>query len=137
MEVRIRHIKGNQFEANTRGHRVLCDQPTENHGDNAGMTPPELFLASIGACAMHYGAEYLRTRGLPLPGLDIRITGTKGGQPVRVAEIDLSVNVPALDSRHRQGLIRAIEACLLHRTLLNPPRIGVKLASEETVASHG
>ena len=136
MEVRIRHIQGKQFEASARGHRVLCDQPTDNHGDDAGMTQPELFLAALGACSAHYAAEYLQARNLPLLGLDIRVTGEKGGQPVRLTEIGIMVDAPGIDAQHQRGLLRAVEACLLHRALLNPPRIRITLAGREPVVSY-
>ena len=61
MEVIIHHLGNVRFEATARGHRVLCDQPFENHGSDAGMTPPELLLSSLGTCAGYYAAEYLRT----------------------------------------------------------------------------
>src|SRR5438132_632975 len=51
MEVRVRHVEGLQFEATARGHTVRCDQPQEMGGEDHGMTPPELFLAALGACA--------------------------------------------------------------------------------------
>ena len=65
MEIDIRHLGGVKFEAVTRGHRIICDQPVENRGSDSGMTPPELLLASLGTCAGFYAAEYLRARGLP------------------------------------------------------------------------
>ena len=30
-----------------RGHRLVCDQPRENGGADAGLTPPEFLLASL------------------------------------------------------------------------------------------
>ena len=35
------------------------------------MTPPELFLASLGTCAAYYAAEYLNARDLPADGLEV------------------------------------------------------------------
>ena len=32
MEVIVQHLGGVKFEAVARGHRVICDQPAENHG---------------------------------------------------------------------------------------------------------
>jgi len=29
--------------------------------------------------------------------------------------------------RHREGIVRAVHACLIHNTLLNPPRIAVEV----------
>jgi uncharacterized OsmC-like protein len=51
MEVIVHHLGGVKFEAAARGHRVICDQPAENHGADTGMTPPEFMLASLGTCA--------------------------------------------------------------------------------------
>jgi putative redox protein len=39
-----------QFEIKTRTHSIVSDQPAENAGFDEGMTPPELLLASLGAC---------------------------------------------------------------------------------------
>ena len=66
MEVRIRHGKDKQSEAFARFHRVVCDQPFDEGGSDSGMTPPELMLASLGCCGMHYATEYLRARNLVL-----------------------------------------------------------------------
>lgn len=40
MEAVIRHLGDLKFEAAARGHRVVSDQPLENGGSDAGMTPP-------------------------------------------------------------------------------------------------
>ena len=51
METAIQYFGVVRFEAEARGHKILCDQPAENGGSNAGMTPPEFLLASLGTCA--------------------------------------------------------------------------------------
>jgi len=128
MEVRIQHSVGKQSIATVRGHRIVCDQPREQGGEDGGMTPPELWLAGLGGCAMHYAVEYLRARHLPVEDLDIRVSAEKGGGPARLVDITVDVEVPALnDDRTRAGLLRAVETCLLHRTLNNPPRVKVNL----------
>jgi len=50
---------------------AICDQPQENGGTDAGMTPPEFLLASLGACEALYAAEYLRSRNLAKTGLSV------------------------------------------------------------------
>src|SRR6266852_828993 len=121
MEVLTRYLRDKRSETVVRGHSVVCDQPMDKGGTDQGMTPPELLLAALGACGMHYAAEYLRARRQSLDGLEIRVAGTQGDRPARIAEIQITVKVPPLEARHREGLLRAVEACLLHRTLLNPP----------------
>jgi putative redox protein len=57
MELKIEYLGGVRFAAETRGHRVVSDQPPENGGEDSGMTPPEFLLASLGTCAGYYAAQ--------------------------------------------------------------------------------
>jgi len=132
MEVRIRHGKEMQSEAFARFHRLVCDQPFDEGGGDNGMTPPELMLSALGCCAMHYAGAYLRARKLPLDEIELRVSARKGGHPVRLAEIGIEVDAPGLNARTREGLIKSIEACLLHQTLSDPPRLKVSMSTVVT-----
>lgn len=123
MEALIRHLGNLKFEAMARGHRVLCDQPVENQGTDKGMTPPELLLASLGTCAGFYAAQYLQTHGLSSQRVAVRVSAEKATQPARLTAIVIEVEAPDVDSRHHDGLLRAVKACLIHNTLSNPPMI--------------
>src|ERR1700686_4627360 len=80
MQSCTRYLDGKKFETLIGGHRIVCDQPVSNGGTDAGVTPPELLLASLGACAGHYAAEYLRARSLSLTGLAVYVSADKGTQ---------------------------------------------------------
>jgi putative redox protein len=54
MEVEILHLDDVAFQAITRGHRVVCDQPPTKSGSDSGMIPPEFSLVSLGTCAGLY-----------------------------------------------------------------------------------
>lgn len=123
MEVTIHHLGNVQFEATTRGHRVLCDQPPANGGADSGMTPPEFLLVSLGTCAAYYAAEYLKARSIPTTGLEIKVSAEKAMQPARLDAFRIEVAMPGLDPRHEQGLSRAVHACLVHNTLTGAPTI--------------
>ena len=123
MEVTIRHLGNVQFEADARGHRVICDQPPDNGGSDRGMTPPEFLLVSLGTCAGFYAAQYLKTRSLPAGGLEIAVHAEKAQQPARLGQFRIEVIVPGLDARHEAGILRAVKACLIHNTLLHAPSI--------------
>jgi putative redox protein len=134
MEVRVRCLGGKKFEMSARHHQILSDQPLENDGTDSAMTPPEVFLSAIGACAAYYAEEYLRARALPDDGLEIRISASKGDRPVRITTMRLEVVARGLTQRHRDGILRAVDACLLKNTLTKPPEIEVKVVSGLTVA---
>src|SRR5216683_461553 len=107
MEAVIRHLGDLKFEAIARGHRVVCDQPPENGGSDAGMTPPEFLLVSLGTCAAYHAAQYLRTRGLNTEKLTVRVSAEKATHPARLASFVIDVEIPDLDSKHSDGLRRA------------------------------
>ena len=123
MEVTLQYRGGVAFEIEARGHRIICDQPRENHGEDAGFTPPELLLASLAACAGYYAVEYLKTRGLPAEGVEVHVVSTKALKPARLSDFQIEIAVPDIDERHEEGVRRAVKACLIHNTLLNPPSI--------------
>jgi putative redox protein len=129
MELTVKPIgSGVQFEAEARGHKVICDQPRENGGDDTGMTPPELLLASLGTCSAYYALQYLKSRSLPTKDLAIKVSAGKAQQPARMTDFRIDVDIPAgLDERHRDGIKRAIEKCLIHNTLLHSPTVEVAL----------
>ena len=60
MEVNISHRENVKFTIHSRSHSIICDQPKENGGEDSGMTPPELLLASLGSCAAFYAMQYLK-----------------------------------------------------------------------------
>jgi uncharacterized OsmC-like protein len=128
MEVRIDHLGDVQFEITARGHKVYCDQPVDAGGYDEGMTPPEFFLASLGACAAYYAAEYIKSRNLPNEGLSVRVKAEKAKKPARLDDIKIFVDYPhKVEPRHYEGLDKAVHACLIHNTLLNPPKITTEI----------
>jgi len=123
MEVLVQHRGNVQFEAVARGHKVICDQPSANGGSDTGMTPPEFLLTSLATCAGFYAAKYLELRKLPANGLQVRVSAEKGTAPARLAKFQIEVIIPDLAPEHEAGVYRAVEACLIHNTLLNAPAI--------------
>ena len=124
METSVQYLGGVKFEVEARGHRVVCDQPAANAGTDAGMSPPEFLLASLGTCAAFYAAQYLHARSIPAAGLSVRVTAEKARAPARLGRFRIEVRAPELpEDRHKDGILRAVHSCLIHNTLLCPPAI--------------
>ena len=123
MEVNVRYTSGAAFVASARGHEVVCDQPRENAGQDAGMTPPEFMLASLGTCAGYYALQYLKARGLPEDGLSVRVEAERAKAPARLGRFLIQVKVGNLEARHQDGLMRAVKACIIHNTLHAHPEV--------------
>jgi uncharacterized OsmC-like protein len=124
------YLDGKRFESLVGGHRIVSDQATVDGGAGTGPTPPELLLASLGACAGHYAAEYLRARSLPVVGLHVYVTAEKEERPARLSSFRLEVDLPAdIDERQRQGVLRAVKTCMIHNTLTSAPVVQVEVSS--------
>jgi uncharacterized OsmC-like protein len=134
MEVNLKLLGDVKFEVAARKHTLVCDQPTEGGGSDEGMTPPELLLASLGSCAAYYAAAYLRKKGLPRDGVEVRVTAGKAGPPARLDNFVIAVKVPlALSEADRAGMDQAVHHCLIHNTLLHPPSIQIELHTPAAV----
>lgn len=137
MEVHIVQVAGVQFSVEARTHTVVCDQPHENGGTDAGMTPPEFLLASLGTCAAFYAAEYLRTRNLASSGISVSVSAEKLKGPARLGNFVIRVDSPVeLTPEQREGLMRSVGHCLVKNTLLDPPQIEITLRVPSLAEAH-
>lgn len=128
VEVKISHLGQVKFAIQARSHTVLCDQPLENGGEDTGVTPPELLLASLGSCAAFYAAEYLRTRNLAQSGVEVTISADKLKQPARYGNFRIHISCPAsLTDEQTEAMMRAVRHCTIHNTLLSSPEIGIEI----------
>ena len=91
----VRYLGAVQFEAESRGHKVFCDQPVASGGFDEGMTPVEYLLAALGTCAGYYAAEYLNANKLGSAGLEITVDADKVKNPGRLDNFRIAVHVPA------------------------------------------
>jgi putative redox protein len=136
MEVFVEHIGSMQFEIRARSHSIVSDQPMENFGHDEGMTPPELLLASLGSCAGFYAAQYLRKHRLATEGTRVRVTADKVKDPARVDNFRIEVEVPGeFSEAQRSGIEEAVHHCLIHNTLLQPPKIAIEIKELAHVGS--
>jgi len=136
MEVLVEHLGAVQFQIKARQHQIASDQPVENGGFDEGMTPPELFLASLGTCAGFYAVQYLKKHNLLREGTLVRASAEKAKDPARLDNFRIEVEVPEdLSDAHRIGMEKAVHHCLIHNTLLHQPKItiDVKLPTLATI----
>ncbi len=132
MEVKVKQIDGLKFSVEARSHTVICDQPLENGGNDAGMTPPEFMLGSLGACAEFYAVQYLRARKISDSGVEVTVSAEKLMHPARLGNFRIHVTCPAqLTVEQTEGLQRSVHHCLIHNTLLSVPSVEIDLVVGE------
>ena len=113
-----------RYSSKSRCGKQIAGQPRENGGFDGGMTPPELLLASLGSGAAYYAAEYLHRHKLATEGTRVLVVAQKAKNPARVDDFRIELEVPVeLSDEHQKGVEDAVHRCLIHNTLLHPPRI--------------
>jgi len=128
MEILVEYLGAAQFEITARKHKIVSDQPLENGGDDEGMTPPELLLASLGSCAAYYAVDYLKRNNLPKDAVNVRVTAEKVKGPFRLGNFKIEVDVAQdLKPEQLKGVDEAVHRCLIHNTLLHPPNMEVAI----------
>jgi uncharacterized OsmC-like protein len=141
MEVSVLHLGAVQFEITARNHTIISDQPVEAGGFDEGMTPPEFLLASLASCAAYYAVDYLKRANLMTEGTRVTVAAEKmkgitPGVAFRGARLDnftIEVQVPReLTEQQRHGVEDAVHRCIVHNTLMTPPKIALEIKTTVT-----
>jgi uncharacterized OsmC-like protein len=132
----VRHLDGDRFEIDVRGHVIAVDQPVEDGGADTAPTPTELFVAGLASCVAFYARRYLVRHDLPVEGLSVRADYELALRPARVASIRVEVSLPdAVPAERRDALLAVASHCTVHNSLDQPPRVTVDFASPEEMVS--
>ncbi|HSP10628.1 MAG TPA: OsmC family protein [Candidatus Dormibacteraeota bacterium] len=132
--IAVDYESGDRLRIDVRGHEVVADQPVEDGGADAGPTPTELFVASLGACVAFYAERFLRRNGLSTDGLKVECAHRWAENPHRIGEIELVVNAPGLTDAKRAAFERVVDHCTIHNTLRQPPAISMVVSPARTSA---
>lgn len=134
MSVQVSHEGGTRFRAVCRGHEIIMDQP-DGAGSNAGPTPPEIFAMSLAGCIGHYVATYCSKAGICTEDLKTSCDWTMRDSPYRLGEIGVRIYLPGLPDKRRKAIERVAASCLLHATLMHPPRVTISIHDSENGGS--
>lgn len=122
----VRHLDGDRFAIDIRGHTITVDQPSEAGGGDTAPTPTELFIAALASCIAP------STRGVTWPDMTCPTTGlavlasyTIGGRQTRVTEISVRITPPeGLPDERRDAFSRSppTAPCTTHWPSRRPSR---------------
>jgi putative redox protein len=128
-------LQGSRLAVETRGHRLLVDQPMDEGGEDQGMTPVELLLASLGSCIGHFAARFCERHRLPADGLRVTMAWEYEERPHRVGSMTARVHLPPaaaekLEPEMRARMQKVLEGCTVHNSIAITPKIGVTITTE-------
>jgi uncharacterized OsmC-like protein len=131
--------EGFTTEVSTSDHVLLADEPVSLGGENKGLTPFELLLASLGSCTVMTLRMYADRKGWPLTGVRARLSHER--VPARdcescessegfVTSISRTLELEGeLTRNQRDRLLEIAEKCPVHRALTGEIRIQTALDS--------
>ncbi|MDD4956410.1 MAG: OsmC family protein [Candidatus Omnitrophica bacterium] len=124
MEISFRG--GKKFEVRTRGHELTVDLSPEKGGSDEGMTPPELFIASLGTCIGVYAVSYLNTAGIDPAALKMDVDWSESEDHKKISSIKVMVGLAGTElGGRKKALMAAMDKCLIHNTLREHPSVEV------------
>jgi uncharacterized OsmC-like protein len=106
----------------------MVDQPAEEDGQDQGVTPVEMLVASLGSCIGYFAVRFCQRHNIPTTGLKISMEWDYAERPHRVGAIMAYLSFPVkLESAIKSRLQKVLEGCTVHQSLTHPPKITVNL----------
>ena len=118
-----------KFKIKIRNFEIETDLPENAGGDDSALTPPELFIASLGSCIGVFVSAYLKNTGVSAEGLSIDVDSEYADSPRRIGKISVGIKVPNIEQlgKRKQALLKVAQNCTIHNTLENKPQISINM----------
>lgn len=128
MKVSIQYEQKKKFIATAGAHKIVIDQPKEKGGDDAGMSPLEVFLASLGSCVAVYAQRYCEGARIDASGLTVEVEAELGKEkPVKFSDIKINVRLSGDIGDKKDAFLRFISNCPIHNTVHHGAAIELSL----------
>lgn len=127
-ECKVNYRGGIAFEAKARQHSLTIDLAQEKGGEDSGMNPPEIFMASLGSCIGVYVVRYCKNAKIDAEGLSIDLEWQLSDDKTKISEIKARIALPKAEVGKRdKAILEVAHHCLIHNTILCQPQIHMTL----------
>jgi uncharacterized OsmC-like protein len=128
MTLSVIYQGGTRYDITSGGHRVVTDQPVEDGGRNAGMSPVELFVGSVAGCVAYFVGRFCARHRIPCDGLRVEAAWDMAEGPHRVGAIDVAIHLPhPITAEQHERLLKVAHGCTVHQSIAVAPTIGITL----------
>jgi uncharacterized OsmC-like protein len=123
LEVQATWQGGYAVGVEARGHGLAVDEPPEAGGEDGGMMPTEVFLASLASCFCLALAWRAGRDGVELPGLRVEGRAERAGRELRYGRIVLTASAAVPGEQLAALVERSRRLCWVSNTLATPPAV--------------
>lgn len=128
MKLTVAYHGGTRYDITSGSHRVVTDQPVEDGGHNAGMSPVELFVGSLAGCVGYFVGQFCARHHIPCDGLRVDAEWTMAESPHRVGAIGLAIHLPhRISPEQKERLLKVAQGCTVHQSLAVAPNVAITL----------
>jgi uncharacterized OsmC-like protein len=121
---------GTKFEIVSGSHTVVADQPVEDGGQDAGMSPVELFVGSLASCVGYFVGRYCARHKIACEGFTVDAEWSYAEQPHRVGSVSMCINLPVqLTPEQRERLLKVAHGCTVHQSLAVATAVDISLGN--------
>lgn len=126
---------GTRYDIISGKHCVITDQPVDDGGMDAGMSPVELFVGSVASCVAYFVGQFCARHNIPRDGLSVDADWDMAEQPHRVGRIDIAIHLPhPIPAELKERLLKVAHGCTVHQSIASAPSVDITLNS---LAQHG
>ena len=92
------------------------------------MSPFDLFLASLAACAGFYALRFCQERGLSTNDLSVTLDASRSLDGKRLEKVRIQVDTPSdFPDKYRQAIVRAVDHCAVKKAIIDPPAFDIEV----------
>jgi len=127
MNLTVAYHSGARYDITSRKHRVVTDHPIEDGGQDAGMSPVELFVGSLASCVGYFVGRYCDRHQISTKGLSVEAEWTMAEQPHRVGQVTLAIHLPhRITAEQSEQLLKVANCFTVQQSLAVPAGVAIE-----------
>jgi len=128
MKLSVAYYGGTRYDITSGKHRIVTDQPVADGGQDAGMSPVELFVGSVASCVGYFVGRFCARHDIPQDGLSVDAEWEMAENPHRVGQITLAIHLPHRLTPDLKGrLLKVAHGCTVHQSIAVAPTVAIQL----------
>ncbi|WP_213877503.1 OsmC family protein [Pseudomonas sp. dw_358] len=118
IDVKTESLEGFRHSIQIDNHLLFADLPQSLGGADSAPSPHDYFDAALGACKALTLKLYAQKKGIPLTGVQVKVTRDNAGEPTGKYVLNVSLTLEGdLTHAQRKELDRIADHCPVHKLM--------------------